>query len=123
MIPVRSESLKSNNWLAKLSRGDYGVGGTFLHLVAVLLLAVINFSLLREIENGSVWVGYLAIVCAIFYGIYITNTGMGFWRLARRVPGEVKVFLLRLLSFCCVLAGITAVFNGIGLIFTLFSIS
>ncbi|UMO89353.1 hypothetical protein HP572_07470 [Pectobacterium sp. PL64] len=118
MILVRSENIKSNSWLAKLSRGDYGVGVTFVHLTVAFLLATINYFFLGRLGNGSVWVGYFVIAIMIFYGIYVANIGMGFWRLARKLS-EIKTFLLRFLSAVCVMAGISAIFNGLALVFAL----
>lgn len=121
MILVRAENIKSNSWLAKLSRGDYGVGGTFMHLAIAFLLAAINYFFLGRLGNGGVFVGYLVIAIMIFYGIYVANIGMGFWRLARKLS-EIKTFLLRFLAAVCVMAGISAIFNGLALVFTLLAV-
>ncbi|MEQ9769412.1 MULTISPECIES: hypothetical protein [Pectobacterium] len=121
MILVRAENIKSNSWLAKLSRGDYGVGMTFGHLAIALLLAAINYFFLGRLGNGSVFVGYLVIAVMVFYGIYVANIGMGLWRLARKLS-EVKTFLLRFLAAICVMAGISAIFNGLALVFALLAV-
>ncbi|AOR58853.1 hypothetical protein [Pectobacterium parmentieri] len=91
MIFVRSENIKSNNWSGNIAWGYCGVGGTF---------------------------GHLAIVIMVFYGVYAAHIGMGFWRLARKLS-EVKTFLLRCLAAVCVMAGISAIFNGLALVFAL----
>ncbi|KGA34263.1 hypothetical protein KU74_12380 [Pectobacterium brasiliense] len=118
MILVRAENIKSNTWLASLSRGDYGIGMTFVHLAIAFLLAAINYFFLGRLGNGSIWVGYFVIAIMVFYGIYVANIGMGFWRLARKLS-EVKTFLLRFLAAVCVMVGISAIFNGLALVFTL----
>ncbi|MDC9818038.1 hypothetical protein ABRQ07_01040 [Pectobacterium polonicum] len=119
MIFVRSENIKSHHWLAKIARGDCGVEGTFGHLAIALLLAVIDHLLAPYITDGSVSMGYLAIAAMIFYGIYVANIGMGFWRLTRKLSGEVKIFLLRILAAGCVIVGISAIFNGFIIVFAL----
>ncbi|BES85124.1 hypothetical protein PEC302107_23140 [Pectobacterium araliae] len=119
MIFVRSENIKSNHWLAKIARGDYGVRITSMHLAVAVLLVAINYFLLPYFVNGSVWGGYLVIAAIVFYGIYVANIGMGFWRLARTLSGEVKTFLLRILAAGCVIVGISAIFNGLAIVFAL----
>lgn len=119
MIPVRSENIKSNNWLAKLSRGDYGVKTTFFHLIAAILWAIANDAFISMVSSAA-WAG-VAAGLVILYGAYVANIGMGFWRLARKITGEVKAFLLRILAAVCVLAGIASVFNGLNLLFLLAS--
>ncbi|RLM26531.1 hypothetical protein BIY29_05600 [Brenneria alni] len=116
----RSKNIKNNNWLLKLSRGDYGVSTTFGHLVAALLLAVVNYAFM--LNFGGVFGVSVAAGLTFFYGLYTTNIGFGFWRLARELFGRVKALLLRMLALFCLIIGVLSMWDGLYLVSMLISI-
>ncbi|MCG8709982.1 hypothetical protein JHU04_003257 [Brenneria sp. 4F2] len=120
MIVVRSANIKSNNILAKLARGGYGVGGTFMHLaVAIVFWVVLLVFLLGQFSSDSTWLGYLMLAAMFFYGIYLTNIGLGFWRLAGALSVKPAALLLKLLAVGCVVMSVWEVLNGLLSVFAL----
>lgn len=116
MLLRSSETDKNsnNNFLVKLSLGKYGTARTYLHLIFALLFCVaVTF-----ISKFAQW-NALGIAIAIFiYGVYITNVGLGLWRVSRKIKQEVGSFFTKAIAALSVLFGISAILNALRLLFT-----
>lgn len=116
MLLRTNDNNQKNNFLLTLSLGKYGVLRTYLHLlIAIFFIIAVTF--LASFANWNVW----GMAIAIFvYGIYISNVGLGLWRVSRKINNEVGSFLTKFVAAASVLCGISAILKSLNLVFTLF---
>lgn len=116
LMKSSNDSVKSDNFLLNLSRGNYGIAKTFCHLA----FAIILIFLITYFSNTAGWNNFLTSLSVFTYGVYIANVGIGLWRLSRKIKKEIGNFFTKLLSVLSVLFGLSALFNALKMLFLSF---
>lgn len=113
LMKSSNDSVKSDNFLLNLSRGNYGITKTLYHLV----FSIILIFLITYFSSTAGWNNFLTSISVFAYGIYIANVGIGLWRLSRKIKQEIGNFFTKALSALSVLFGLSAIFNALKMLF------